>query len=247
MALCTMNGDTPWLCATFPQSLCRAVLLSLEGEMRASDAMATRIASAQEAERLRVSQELHDGAGPALSLALLHLKRDDAPEPIRQATTAVEEALGTIRVISGRLRPPAPMISRDLVSAISELSSRFNAIQATKVDCTVIGLKNRQFPQQFVLHLYRIAQELLTNGIRHARASRLQVMLVSAHPENRLTYQDDGVGLTEEEWRSPIGSGLLSIWDRLRLLGGDMQRLSEEGTRIEVRVPIPRDGASEEE
>ncbi len=213
----------------------------LEGERRASDAMATRIAAAQESERLRVSQELHDGAGPALSLALLHLKQDGAPEPMRQATRAVDEALETIRSISSRLRPPAPSISRDLALAISELAARFDAAQGVSVECNVVGLRGREFPQQFVLHLYRIAQELLTNGLRHAQASRIELHLISAHPELRLTYKDDGVGLGETEWRMPSGSGLLSIWDRVRLLHGEVELLSGPGTRLDMRVPAPEE------
>lgn len=219
----------------------------LQSEMEASDEMASRIASAQEAERLRVSQELHDGAGPALSLALLHLKGDDRPAPVLQATEAVEEALATIRRISGRLRPPAPAISRQLASVISELAARFTTAETASIEAHAVGLKGREFPREFVLQLYRITQELLTNGVRYAGAKRIEVRLISSHPELLLIYEDDGVGIPPEEWWKPTGSGLLSIWDRLRLLGGEMERLPGEGTRIEVRVPIPRDGEIEEE
>ena len=88
--------------------------------------------------------------------------------------------------------------------------------------------------------LYRITQEALTNAARHAHAARVRVALTAIGGELRLEIEDDGVGFAAAgDGRSPTGTGLVGMRERVRALGGKLALHCERGVRLEVRVPLP--------
>lgn len=181
------HGEIAALIETFNTMLDR-----LEAERATSSA---RALSAQEAERRRVAQELHDEVGQTLTAVLLELKRvaDHAPEPLRGELRQVQEitrgSLDEIRRIARRLRPGV-LEELGLVSALTALITE----TPTPDGLTIRRLMGKDLPElgaEAELVVYRIAQEALTNTVRHARATRLELAAAqprrsgAAHPRRR--------------------------------------------------------------
>ncbi|WP_316670251.1 sensor histidine kinase [uncultured Propionibacterium sp.] len=201
---------------------------------------------AQESERLRISRELHDEVGQSLTLALHLVRRagersgTTVPAPgIDAIGDTVSEALGTVRSISTQLRPGA-LDDLGLVPALHELCQRIT--ESTGLVITT-GLQRPEvvLPDELQLVLYRIAQEALTNVVRHAEART--VTLVFRHHEDYLTLsiRDDGTGRA-----GPPGGGMQGMRERAAMVGGELSAVSVpgQGTLVDVRVPVEPGGVA---
>ncbi|MBM7789676.1 HAMP domain-containing sensor histidine kinase [Tenggerimyces flavus] len=215
-----------------------SMLDRLEAERAASSG---RALSAQEAERQRVAQELHDEVGQSLTAVLLELKRvaDIVPEPVRGVVHEVQETtrstLDEVRRIARRLRPGV-LEELGLVSALKALTAEF-----TTGDLTVDGRFDHQLPsldRESELVLYRVAQEGLTNIARHARARHATVELYRARSGIDLTVIDDGKGLG----RSTEGAGIRGMRERALLVGAHLvlKAGAHGGTELRLRIPAVR-------
>lgn len=213
-----------------------AMLDRLEAERAAS---AARALSAQEAERRRIAQELHDEIGQTLTAVLLELKRvaDHAPEPVRTELHQVQEttrsSLDEIRRIARRLRPGV-LEELGLVSALKALAREFST--------TGLTIEHRFDPHlpelgdEVELVLYRVAQEGLTNAARHASATRVELGLRYRPGMALLTISDDGRGLRD----APEGAGIRGMRERALLIGAELTLGTGPlgGTEVRLRVPI---------
>ncbi|MFF0203825.1 HAMP domain-containing sensor histidine kinase [Streptomyces sp. NPDC005017] len=207
-----------------------AMLERLEQERVASSA---RVLLAQEGERRRIAQELHDEVGQSMTAILLGLKRasDRAPEPLSKELQEIQEitrdSLDEVRRLVRRLRPGV-LDDLGLVSALTSLTEDF---------ATYTGLRvGRRFDAELPaldpeteLVLYRVAQESLTNAARHAEAERVTVALRCARDTVVLTVTDDGHGITTPR----EGAGIRGMRERALFIGGS----------LEV-APAPRAGAA---
>ena len=223
------------LIATF-----NAMLDRLETERAASSALAL---SAQEDERRRVAQELHDEIGQTLTAVLLELKRvaDRSPEPLREQLGEAQEmtraSLDEIRRIARRLRPGA-LEELGLTSALKALANEITAHSdltvRTHVDSPVASPLPELGPS-VELVLYRVAQEGLTNVVRHSGARRADVTLRSAPEGVELLVCDDGSGIG----RTAEGGGISGMRERALLIGADLALGPgpRGGTRLSLRVP----------
>jgi two-component system, NarL family, sensor histidine kinase UhpB len=214
-----------------------AMLARLEAERRASSAQAL---AAQEAERRRIAQELHDEVGQSLTVVLLGLKRalDRASQELQEDLSAVQEtarsSLDEVRRVARRLRPGV-LEDLGLVSALTALTADFTLLTGVTV--------RRHFephlpelPDQVELVIYRIAQEGLTNIARHAGAN--EVRLTLAHDTNvKLRLEDNGKGLQN----SPEGAGIRGMRERALLIGADFSIDSRPGGGTELRLVVPID------
>ncbi len=208
----------------------------LEAERATSSA---RALSAQEAERRRVAQELHDEVGQTLTAVLLELKRvaDQAPEPLREELRQVQEitrgSLDEIRRIARRLRPGV-LEELGLVSALTALSTETPTPDGLTVR-RQMGTDLPELDAEAELVIYRIAQEALTNTVRHAGASRLELSLRRSPCGVELLIRDDGRGLGD----APEGAGLRGMRERALLVGA--ARFLGPGPRggTEVRLDVP--------
>ncbi|MGY0195000.1 cache domain-containing protein [Leptothrix sp. BB-4] len=228
-----------------------ALVLNLNGA-RAADAqlqlMARQVVQSQEAERAHLSRELHDGTGQTLvSIKLLmdsaigQLRRlgpGQTPPTLDKARDRIEEALGEIRHLSHRLRPPL-LDTFGLPAALRHLGEEF----AEHADLAFF-LRERgtaiDLPDEIKTVLFRVTQEALTNIQRHARASRVDLRLVSSASGLRLTVQDDGIGYDAEALRDDPrrGIGLRNMHERLASIGGRLRMQSRPGaTRVVADVP----------
>ena len=216
-----------------------AMLDRLEHERATSSA---RALLAQEAERRRIAQELHDEVGQSLTAILLVLKRaaDDAPEPLRedlqQAQEITRESLDEVRRLVRRLRPGV-LEDLGLVSALTSLSQDF----ATHTGLRVVRRLDSDLPaldHESELVLYRVAQESLTNAARHADARRVEVSLHGADEAVVLEIADDGRGIEA----ACEGAGIRGMRERALLAGAtlDITSTPGTGTRIRLTAPVPR-------
>jgi two-component system sensor histidine kinase UhpB len=225
------NGGVAELISTFNDMLDR-----LEAERATSSA---RALSAQEAERRRVAQELHDEVGQSMTAVLLGLKRvaDRAPEPLRaelqQAQEITRSSLDEVRRLARRLRPGV-LEDLGLVSALTSLADDF----ATHTGLTVRRRLDADLPpldRQTELVLYRVAQEGLTNAARHAEATRVELALRRTTDGVVLSVEDDGrgVGVARE------GAGIRGMRERALLAGAalDIRRGRSGGTVVSLSVP----------
>lgn len=168
----TGRGEIAELIQTFNEMISR-----LEAERAASSA---RALSAQEAERRRIAQELHDEIGQSLTVVLLELKRlaDQAPEPLQtdvhHAQETTRDSLDEVRRMASGLRPGV-LEDLGLISALTELTTHF----ATHTGLIIRRHLTAPLPlsPQLELVLYRITQESLTNAARHAGASHVDLTL----------------------------------------------------------------------
>ncbi|MGC4977140.1 HAMP domain-containing sensor histidine kinase [Streptomyces sp. DT199] len=216
-----------------------AMLERLEQERVASSA---RALMAQEGERRRIAQELHDEVGQSMTAILLGLKRsaDDAPEPLRRELQELQEitreSLDEVRRLVRRLRPGV-LDDLGLVSALTSLSEDF----ATHTRLLVTRRFDADLPAltpETELVLYRVAQESLTNVARHADAGRVTVALRRADDSVVLTVTDDGSGIEAPR----EGAGIRGMRERALLVEGSLEitPAPHTGTRVQLTAPVAR-------
>ncbi|MFT9474480.1 HAMP domain-containing sensor histidine kinase [Streptomyces sp. 11-1-2] len=215
-----------------------AMLDRLEHERATSSA---RALLAQEAERRRIAQELHDEVGQSMTAILLVLKRaaDDAPEPLRedlqQAQEITRESLDEVRRLVRRLRPGV-LDDLGLVSALTSLTQDF----ATHTGLRVVRRLDSDptLDRESELVLYRVAQESLTNAARHADARQVEVSLHRVGEAVVLEIADDGRGIEA----ACEGAGIRGMRERALLAGAtlDITSTPGTGTRIRLITPAPR-------
>jgi two-component system sensor histidine kinase UhpB len=204
-----------------------------------------RVIGAQESERLRVAQELHDEVGQNLTAALLQLarvRRRAGPEfeaEVAEATETVRSNLDDLRRIAQRLRPQA-LDELGLTSALSQFSARLSAQAGLPIDARLeSGLPPLTREEELVI--YRVAQEALTNVVRHAGATRSELVLERSGDRLTLRVTDDGRGITG----TPDGSGgIRGMQERATLIHADLAvaRRPEGGTEVTLHVPLSPDG-----
>jgi two-component system sensor histidine kinase UhpB len=197
--------------------------------------------SAQEAERLRVSQELHDEIGQTLTAVMLEAERATGTEPARASQAlgrvahAVRDSLDEVRRIARELRPEA-LDDLGLVNALIALCSRMDTQGDLRVRRDLQGtLPNIQPEVELVI--YRVAQESLSNVLRHADADTATVSLRSDAQSLVLSVTDNGTGMPPEV---PHGTaGITGMRERALLVGGRLSIESQSGEGTEVRLVIP--------
>jgi two-component system sensor histidine kinase UhpB len=217
-----------------------AMLDRLEAERATS---AARALSAQEAERRRVAQELHDEIGQTLTAVLLELKRvaGQAPAPVadqlRQVQETTRNSLDEIRRIARRLRPGV-LEELGLASALRALAAEFSTAGLTVhrqigTDLPVLG-------DNVELVLYRVAQEGLTNVARHARARTAALVLRRDGDEVELSIRDDGRG----RGAAAEGAGLRGMRERALLIGARLRVADAPGGGTDVRLRVATTGGA---
>jgi two-component system, NarL family, sensor histidine kinase UhpB len=200
---------------------------------------ARRVLAAQEAERVGIARDLHDEVGQVLTGVLLQLNSiaETAPEhrtDLDEARRSVRRALDEVRRISSELRPEM-LEHLGLVSALTELATTFARVAGVRVDRDFATSLPKLAPE-VELAVYRIAQEGLTNIVRHAEASRVTITLDSGHDSVVLRVVDDGRGFGGD----PVEhGGLRSMRERALLVGGALAIKEAPTGGVEIRLEVP--------
>lgn len=213
------------------------MLERLEHERRDSS---MRVLAAQEGERLRIARELHDEIGQTLTAAALRAEHraersGDAHPEFAELAEIVQQSLADVRRISLELRP-GPLEELGLVNALISLCARVSEQTGMRVH-RQFGGEIPELSSEVELAIYRIAQEALTNAIRHSGALDVTVSLARADNQLVLSVTDNGRGLPAE----PIaGGGLVGMRERALLVGGELEIKPgvDGGTSVTLCLPL---------
>jgi two-component system sensor histidine kinase UhpB len=209
----------------------------LESERREST---RRTLTALESERRRIGQELHDEIGQRLTGILLQLGRvhDEAPAHLRARIAAVQdeerEALDEVGALAWQLRPGI-LDDLGLLSALDALVGTLEEPSDARINAVLpAGLP--AIDAEVELVVYRIAQEALTNAVRHSGASTIELRLDRTERGLSLLVADDGRGLVGSEID---GAGIRGMRERSLLVGGRLRIGSPSGQGVRVRLDAP--------
>jgi two-component system sensor histidine kinase UhpB len=213
------------------------LMLRLAEERRAGDA---RALAAQEAERHRIAQELHDEVGQSLTVVLLGLKQAEsrAPAGLVPELAAVRESaragLDDVRRVARRLRPGV-LEDLGLTSALAALATDFADHSSASVRRSFAPGLPALSPEAEVV-VYRVAQEALTNAARHSDAQAVELSLQKLGDRVVLEVRDDGRGFDGLE----EGSGLMGMRERAALVRAELSVISRprHGTTVRLKVPV---------
>jgi signal transduction histidine kinase len=212
--------------------------------------MAEHVIAAQEEERQRISRELHDDLGQALTTHLIALRnlQQDLSSPTHLPTQILFERLqslhdqsyeifGKIRSIARDLRPPV-LDALGLKVAMQTYCTEFNRRTHLPV---IFEAEDTlpELPDAFNITLYRTLQEALTNVVKHAQASQVWVDLSTEDDQVTLTIQDNGIGFGGEQPGSN-GIGLAGLRERITIAGGTLTVSStpKRGTILSAQFPL---------
>jgi PAS domain S-box-containing protein len=211
--------------------------------------LAGRLITAQEEERRRIARDLHDDV--AQRIALLSNKMEMLHQSLPTGTAAaaefsdiqkeIEQASENVRLISHQLHSSKLILG--LPRALAGYCREFSQQRGIKVEFTQKG-SVPPFPEPVPLVMFRVLQEALQNVARHSGAGRVEVSLLTEGDEIRLHVKDRGKGFDPVQLSD--GLGLVSMRERLRLVGGKIKISSAPGlgTEIEAAVPVRPDDSS---
>jgi len=206
----------------------------------------------QEKERADLSRDLHDATGQDLTFALVNLQmaleEDGLPEStvrhVRSAVESISQVLEKLHDISSSLHPPV-IDDLGLSEALRHLVRRFNSESPIRFELVVRG-EEGYLPYSVKINLFRIAQEALSNVVKHSGADRGLVLMERDSEGITLAVADNGKGM-------PVGStsderlhlGMINMRERAAQLGGRLD-ITSRGKGVLVRVHVPAERLSED-
>jgi PAS domain S-box-containing protein len=204
---------------------------------------------AQDGERRRIATELHDDLGQRLSSLGVGLERIKGAESLTSAraeASALQEVTEHLAVELSRLAKDLhPRMLDDLgfAAALEQHVRSRETESGLACHLELIGLPERELPKRIAATLYRVAQEAITNVLKHANAMNISVIVSCTPSHVRLVVEDDGDGF--DTATSAPGLGLTSVRERAALLGGwaNVESSREEGTSIVVQLPLATEGS----
>jgi signal transduction histidine kinase len=205
--------------------------------------IAIRAIDAGEAERLRISSELHDGIAQSLAAILIHLRiARTAASPETQASLAeaseqLSSAIGGLRTLAQGLRPPA----LDMIGLSAAIMAHMRNVSETTglhIDARVEGVDGA-LAAEAELALYRLIQEALLNVVRHAHTSQARVSVIRERSAVVAIVSDAGVGFDVNGASADGALGLFGMYERASYVGGSVAVMSTEGSGTTVRIEMP--------
>jgi signal transduction histidine kinase len=198
--------------------------------------------TAQEEERTRIAQDLHDSLGASLAMMhmkITHLHGNPAMEENAQATALsalLDNISAEVRRISHNMMPQA-LIRMGLPAALEDLANTIQLSENLEVSFQNVDY-SEPLMQDKEISLYRIAQELCTNVLRHSNAKNLLIQLSRHNGSATLVVEDDGQGFHPGTAESN-GIGLQNIRSRVNWLGGELEIISGPGEGSSITIQIP--------
>lgn len=205
------------------------------------------IVSGQEKERKRIAKELHDGLGQYLSAANYNIdtlgfqmKGDTKKEKtVLIIRRIIENSIEELRSISRNLHPRV-LENQGLPKAIEGLCESIGSSKELKIQTHIDDLDTR-LTDSLEIGLFRIAQELLNNMLKHSKAKNVNLQLVRHSDSLLLLVEDDGIGFESSELVKPgfEGSGIRNITTQSKALNGTCHFDSSPGNGTSVTIEIP--------
>ncbi|WP_421773518.1 PAS domain S-box protein [Gracilimonas sp.] len=226
----------------------RLVLVNdITEQKKAEEMVLASLVEGENKERARIAQELHDGLGQYLAAANMNLgavqdqisKLDERKqEQFNKGVNLLKHAVNETAQISRNLMPRV-VDDYGLALAIEALVDNYS-IGNESVISYYQNINELELPREVQFNLYRIAQEALSNAVKYAEASRINVQLIKDQLDLILTIDDNGIGFDTSDPDFVLGLGLQTIKTRTGALGGDFEFDSKpgKGTLISAIVPI---------
>jgi|GEM_PF-2423030 len=208
--------------------------------------MASEMEVIREQERKQIARDIHDELGQILTalrmdVSVMRFKYPDAGEEhsriLNNMTEVVDRAIGAVRSVAKNLRPAAlDMGFPDALEWLIKDLSGHSGLQ-----CKLNGdYENIDIDEARATVIFRLLQESFTNIVRHANASRVDILLAENNYELNIIIRDDGVGFyPRKDYQSRKSFGLLGMKERCLALGGDIQIHSAPGRGTEIQINIP--------
>ena len=210
----------------------------------------------EEQEKNKLARDLHDGVGQSLAalklilgmtkkeleISNMQVKQEKLLQNTKKAVDLAENSISEIRNVLNNLKPEH-LKENGLTGGLQAMTKDLNHM--SNLTCSLEIIKPiPHFDETITLNIYRIMQEALTNVVKHAHANNVKILAGKMMKDEFYDFQilDDGVGFQTE--KVEFGVGISSMNDRVKMLGGRFQILSEEGkgTRIIVEVPTINEG-----
>jgi two-component system NarL family sensor kinase len=204
------------------------------------------VIDAQEQERKRIAQDLHDGLGQLLSTARLNVSaledsldvNDEEDGKIwRNALELIDESVQEVRNVSHNMMPSA-LIRLGLVPALREQIGKINHAAKIMVRLETEGMESR-LDEAVEITLYRVIQEVLNNAIKHSKANEIVVRITKIKGSLQLSIKDDGMGLDLQLIKHSRGIGWKNIFSRVELINGVIDMISSPGLGTDIQVLVP--------
>jgi PAS domain S-box-containing protein len=209
--------------------------------------VAQRLINAQEAERARVGRELHDNIGQSLAMCNMELEKTrltladlsvDTNSRLIQLRGKLQELSQIVGNLSHQLHS-SHLELLGFVAAVKGLCRGFAEQYLIPAHCNCSGVLEN-LSADVALCLFRVMQEALHNIAKHGHATNVDVEVIGTRNKIHLKIADDGVGFTPNAQNKGHGLGLISMRERLYLVGGKFAIVSKRGcgTRVEATVPL---------
>ncbi len=250
--------DSSWAVARLSDGTSVSIGQDISERTRAEEErrrLLQRLITAQEDERRHLSRELHDNLGQYLSALLLGLEslarlQDLPPAAVKKLSYLIETTKQfelDVHSLALELRPTT-LDDLGLEASLSGFAREWarRHDQRIKVVFNSSGFANpeKRLPFDIEVAIYRVVQEALTNASRHSNAQIVSIILERDDTQVRVTIEDDGVGFdVEKMMSSPVENrrlGLLSMQERVQMVGGEFKIDSGAGTTIVVTIPLDK-------
>jgi signal transduction histidine kinase len=221
-------------------------------ELRQSKQLLRQLASHQEMikeeERKRIAREVHDELGQNLlalriDASMLHARTASMHprlnEKAAHALNHIDTTIKSVRSIINNLRPP--VLDLGLQAAIEWQIQEFRRRSGIACDLTIVTEEfDSNLDEKCATALFRILQESLTNVIRHAKASKVDVVLSKESGWLGMQISDNGIGLRQDQTKRGQTFGLQGIDERIQMLGGELkiESMSGKGTSLTISLPV---------
>ncbi len=214
-----------------------------QAELERAD-LSRRLMNAQEAERARIARELHDGIGQSLALLSVQLLRAGKPTSSGKKSLGVAELCGKLKDIGHQVSRLSHQLHSSeleflgLAVAIKSLCREFSEEYHINVECACTGIPS-DLDNDVALGFLRVVQESLHNAAKHSRASEVRVEMTGADGGLVLSIADNGVGFDKNKVRNSAGLGMISMRERMHLIGGEftIASIPGKGTKLQARAP----------
>lgn len=204
------------------------------------------IIEAEEKERIRIAKDLHDGVGQQISAVKMNLSALEHELKLEQTQktkmeallSLVDDAVKEVRGVSHNMMPNA-LIRSGLGTAVREFVNKLSATDALKINLQIVGL-NERLESTTETVLYRVLQECVSNIIKHAHATEINIQLIKHAKNLNMMIEDNGKGFDVSIANSASGIGLKNMQSRVAFLNGTIEFDStpNRGTTVVVDVPL---------
>jgi signal transduction histidine kinase len=196
---------------------------------------------AEEKERKRIAQELHDGLGQLLSIVRINVAGigEVGGTKAKNSLSLIDQSIAEVRTISHNLMPNA-LVSVGLKSALQGLVHKINS--SGQIQATLNMKEDVVFSEAKTIGVYRIIQEVMNNAIKYAKSPKLTVTIWTENQHTFIEIKDEGVGFDTSQISQSSGIGWSNIFSRVELMAGKINIYSKFDQGTTVKIELPHDG-----